>query len=351
MDGILERTQPGSSMPASCPVATLPGIALLPFLSSMRSQLIGTDEAGYGPNLGPLVVSATLWEVPGRRGACDLWELLADVVSQTGPVDGRLHVADSKQVYQPARGLAELERSVLALLAQLGDVPHTLRELRGVLTGWRSPDAADYAAPWYADDEVPLPLEVTGDEVAECAARLRTALAAARIELRAIRSDVMCEGRFNRLTDAAGSKGAVLTEATLAVAASLWQSRPELPTLVLCDKHGGRNRYAAVLSSLTPDGFVATHRESRDQSVYRVGAGEFRFEVRAERHLPVAVASMVSKYVREVSMVAFNTYWQRELPDLRPTKGYPGDASRFRAEIAVAQSRVGIADDVLWRKR
>ncbi len=26
--------------------------------------VIGTDEAGYGPNLGPLVISATLWETP-----------------------------------------------------------------------------------------------------------------------------------------------------------------------------------------------------------------------------------------------------------------------------------------------
>ena len=143
----------------------------------------------------------------------------------------------------------------------------------------------------------------------------------------------------------------MLTEATLAVAASLWQSGTNLPTLVLCDKHGGRNRYAAVLSALTPDGFVATQREGREQSVYRVGTAEFRFEVRAERHLPVAVASMVSKYVREVSMAAFNAYWQRHQPDLRPTKGYPQDAARFRDEIAATQQRLQLADDLVWRKR
>ena len=35
------------------------------------SYLLGTDEAAYGPKLGPLVVSVTVWRVPddgrGRR--------------------------------------------------------------------------------------------------------------------------------------------------------------------------------------------------------------------------------------------------------------------------------------------
>ena len=31
--------------------------------------LIGMDEAGYGPNLGPLVVAATVWEVEEERGS------------------------------------------------------------------------------------------------------------------------------------------------------------------------------------------------------------------------------------------------------------------------------------------
>ncbi len=30
--------------------------------------LLGTDEAGYGPNLGPLVISASVWEVPDGAG-------------------------------------------------------------------------------------------------------------------------------------------------------------------------------------------------------------------------------------------------------------------------------------------
>ncbi len=43
--------------------------------------LIGTDEAGYGPNLGPLVISATLWQVPDGVQGDDLFELLCGAVA------------------------------------------------------------------------------------------------------------------------------------------------------------------------------------------------------------------------------------------------------------------------------
>jgi len=40
--------------------------------------VIGMDEAGYGPNLGPLVVTVTAWEVPGSprdaKGQRGAWE-------------------------------------------------------------------------------------------------------------------------------------------------------------------------------------------------------------------------------------------------------------------------------------
>ena len=33
--------------------------------------VIGTDEAGYGPNLGPLVIGATAWRVAAGPGAAE----------------------------------------------------------------------------------------------------------------------------------------------------------------------------------------------------------------------------------------------------------------------------------------
>ena len=40
----------------------------------------------------------------------------------------------------------------------------------------------------------------------------------------------------------------------------------------------------------------------------------------------VALASIVSKTVRELWMDVFNEYWRGRIPGLRPTAGYPSDA-------------------------
>jgi len=65
----------------------------------------------------------------------------------------------------------------------------------------------------------------------------------------------------------------------------------------------------------------------------------------------VALASMVSKYVRELLMREFNAFWQQHVPGLKPTAGYPGDAARFFAAIRPAAVQLGIPEDVLWRRR
>jgi hypothetical protein len=50
-------------------------------------------------------------------------------------------------------------------------------------------------------------------------------------------------------------------------------------------------------------------------------------------------------------MEAFNRFWQRHVPGVAPTKGYPADAKRFRRDIAATQERLKIPDSVLWRER
>ena len=50
--------------------------------------LIGADEAGYGPNLGPLVVSASVWCVAEPTTGYDLYQRLKGVVCKSMPRGG-----------------------------------------------------------------------------------------------------------------------------------------------------------------------------------------------------------------------------------------------------------------------
>ena len=76
--------------------------------------VVGIDEAGYGPNLGPLVQAAVALRLPD--GDPSGWESLRPVVRRCGEkADGRLLIDDSKAVYT-RHGLAALERGVQAAL-------------------------------------------------------------------------------------------------------------------------------------------------------------------------------------------------------------------------------------------
>jgi hypothetical protein len=127
------------------------------------------------------------------------------------------------------------------------------------------------------------------------------------------------------------------------------------PIAILCDKHGGRDRYLPLLMTCFPDRFIEIVSEGRRLSVYRFGPAEQRveiaFQAKGESHLPTALASMASKYLRELAMHAFNDFWRQQVADLRPTAGYPLDAKRFKAEIAAAQQSLGISDRILWRSK
>ncbi len=313
-------------------------------------RLIGVDEAGYGPNLGPLVIAATEWDVPRPCSAEGLYEVLADAVARTPREarDGRLLIADSKVVHQPSAGVARLETVAGTLLRVAGIPIVSFHQLLHELAAWSVDPLED--VPWYRED-CPLPFEAAPDAIEASADRLSETLSRTGVALRTVVGDVVPAAVFNRELERCGTKGRLLSERTLDVVRRAVSRCRGHRVECVCDKHGGRNRYGALIGASFRTASVACERETAEVSEYVLGRTRFRFCCRAERFLPVAAASVVAKYLREIAMHLFNRYWQRAVRGLKPTKGYPADARRFRDAIAQAARHAGIDDHVLWRRR
>jgi ribonuclease HII len=68
-----------------------------------------------------------------------------------------------------------------------------------------------------------------------------------------------------------------------------------------------------------------------------------------ESHMPVALASMVSKYTRELLMDRLNAYFIRRIPGLKPTAGYAQDGKRFLEDLNPHLADLGIDPGTLRR--
>jgi len=98
----------------------------------------GIDEAGLGPILGPLVMCASVFEVPDDLVDQPLWDILAPAVARkAGRKSTAIAIGDSKKLFKRKSpgGLKHLERAVLATLAAADQHPATLADLLAIITG------------------------------------------------------------------------------------------------------------------------------------------------------------------------------------------------------------------------
>jgi hypothetical protein len=316
--------------------------------------IIGIDEAGYGPNLGPLVMTSVACRVPEELADANLWRVLRTAVRRRAKADDRrLFIEDSKLVYSPARGLVDLETGVLATLLPDGGAI-SLTQFLDRLYGPRSPDHA--SEPWYSGSTL-LPVAADPANLVVAADRLVRSCQKKQLVWGLVRSEIVGPKRFNELLDHWGSKGAVLGHALVELLRSNLRVDGESePLLFIVDKHGGRNNYAAMLQQAFCGGLVVAREEGASRSVYQVWGFDRKIQLTIEpradgEYFCAALASMVSKYVRELLMLEFNRFWQTQVPGLRPTAGYYGDAGRFYEEIRPAASKLGIPEQTIWRRR
>ena len=325
----------------------------------------GIDEAGYGPMFGPLLVGRAVMAIEDLDATAappDLWQRLAMAVSRDlRKHRGRLLVNDSKKLYTPATGLKRLEKGVLAFASLLGDtpdVPRTVEQWLDVLGESRHRDLG--SLPWYApSDEQPwqaLPIACTSDELAISHSMLRTAAKAARVKLLDLGGAVVFEDRFNQMVTTMRSKAAANFTFVVNHLDAIWRRFGHCEPMVVVDRQSGRRHYRQILSQMFPDAQLVEMFEEKDRSAYRLEAASKRmtiqFEVDADsRHMPVALASMLSKYTRELLMARFQTWFGRRAPQVKPTAGYATDAKRFWLQIQPTLAALAIEPDRLRRRR
>lgn len=323
-------------------------------------HIIATDEAGYGPNLGPLTIGATRWE--STDADFDFQDALSKFVfdqkSKLLQYEKRsaspgLMIADSKAVYTSGK-IELLERGVLACLFAIhAKMPGTVCELMEQLgVDANSIQDSDY----FQCSDAKLPIASNPESIEQLGARITESLAARNASLKQLSTATVFPKRFNESIEIHGNKASCLTFESLGLIKSMMEVTDATKTDrfdIRCDKHGGRNRYAASIQNCFDDSNVAVETESRPSSRYNFHNGQttIQFNSKGESWLPIALASMCAKYVREIYMQRWNSFWQAYLPDLKPTKGYPVDARRFKKDIASQQKKLGISDFDIWRIR
>ena len=385
--------------------------------------VVGTDEAGYGPNLGPLVVGASCWQIETDAAFGDGFLAFGDPPAPdgakpdkkkkkksapTGPTlfdldtdrddpdatrrlierlnaglapiadrKGIFPLVDSKKLYGASKSLAALERSFLLAAALIDANALTGASFRSVLQRVAREPKDEPTPPWEDGFDAALPLDPkTGaaSGLLETLPQIRARLDAEKIALADISARRVQPGEFNALVDRLGLKSDLIANVTLSAAvetvARTSGAEKEPVYVVLCDKLGGRDRYAPILAERFPGAELRVLKESRETSVYRLVAEagrdrtnasvafrapvklEFHFTAKGESNAPTALASICAKYFRELSMKAFNDYWRAAVgPGLAPTAGYPVDALRFRADVDAARVKLGVSEDAFWRKK
>ena len=280
----------------------------------MTDLVIGIDENGLGPRLGPLVATAVGIEVDGYDP-----RKLARALRRRG-------YTDSKEVCASG-AMADGEAKALAIVAcTLGQVPTDFDALVRALSlegeSWmRAPCPDGGHEPCWAEP-VPLPRWARPEQVAEQRAALERLLERQGARLRAVRSRILCASRLNDDLATGTSKSRIDLHAFEQLAVAL-VGEAGREARIVCGRVGMMKFYEPAWGPLS-NYLCAPLEETGRRSAYRLPRlGEIEFTVDADRtHPPVALASIVGKLLREGFVERMNAFFVPRVIGLRRASGY-----------------------------
>ena len=334
--------------------------------------VLGVDEAGYGPNLGPLVVAVSAWAVDSRLEVLDGLEPFAPEFQAASwtPRSALVPFGDSKKIYQSGKGLAGLNFALRFFESIFEGKPSEKRPWFELSRLAQEDLSRVELHPWYRCKNPAKGLgranQVDWNSEASCRFA-REKLLKLGVRLIGFRLRVLDEAYFNECVDRLGNKSDVLGHISLELA---WKVLGECMDFhsfkgieIYCDRQGGRKKYAGLISQT----YERSHRESQVPFCSVVGespktslysmrhagiATSIRFQVHGDSLYPPAAASMVAKWARESLMERFNGYWREVVgPGLKPTAGYAVDAARFARDIEPWITKLAIEKNQWWRRK
>jgi ribonuclease HII len=303
--------------------------------------LVGIDEAGYGPILGPLVVSAAAFRLPDAELKTPIWDLLnKSTCKKRHKKCGRLVIDDSKKLKSSKLKYELLQRGVLAFqMAQRGEKPPAAM---GVLLDSLGVDCIDQLDQylWYKDSVIDKRLVYEQDDIVMAANAVKENMIEQDMALLYLQSRPMLVEKYNQRVATAKNKAKVLFSLVSQHIHSLYKmyGRKENNLQFIIDKLGGRTQYRGLLQTLFPTLSMKILTEDKTLSSYELSNNEYKMRIHFavkgdDKYLPIALASMTSKYVRELFMEALNEYFIQYAPEIRPTAGYYQDGTRFLEEL------------------
>ncbi len=316
--------------------------------------LIGIDEAGFGPILGPLVVSSSSFLVQDHLLTSDLWHVLRrSVAKRHKQLSGRLLITDSKKAYSKSLGIKHLQRTVLSAFRCLGKEPATITDFIKLLCPDCLGRLSEYL--WYKD-AINREILVDDADMTIASAVLVDDLSSNGIKLLELKSRCLDVAYYNRMISSMKNKANVLFSTTSQLIKNAFDSCTDNNLHIIVDRQGGRVRYRENLQRMFSEMELKIEQESPQASIYELKADgrmmRVHFVVDAdENFLPVSLASMVSKYLRELLVDNINRYFLGFCPDLKPTAGYWKDGLRFIEDLRANIPHFQFDSDQLIRCR
>ncbi len=291
--------------------------------------VVGIDENGFGPKLGPLVVTATLVDIG------DPEKLLNSSLKESKKIcaSGKMKICEmiALSFYKSLYDCIPFTSSELLsniLLTQKDECPSPL-----------TPCVPDFVLPCWTDTSNLLDIEIAGKYLQEINAHL--------LEIKSI---ALCPGRFNQKLQFTSSKSHLDYLLFEDLILYFKENYREEEILFLCGRIGGTKDYSPFFNrfSLVPQ----PDKEEETRYAFPEG-GEARFITKGDdKYFPITLSSIVGKYIRELFVEQMNRFFRSHIPDLPYCSGYINATTElFIEKTANLRNKLGIPHHCFLREK